>query len=92
MSVRIEAVKPAIGGIVHVARGALLDPATVAAAREALDDRGVLVFPRAHLSDEEQLAFTDLFGRRVKFTGTVPGGEGRAGCGASRAGGRSARL
>lgn len=78
MSVRIESIKPAIGGIVHVPRDALVTPATVAAAREALEDRGVLVFPRANLSDEEQLAFTDLFGKRVKFTGTVPGGEGGA--------------
>lgn len=78
MTVRIEALKPTIGGIVHVDRARLVDPATVEAAREALEDRGVLVFPRANLTDEEQLAFTDLFGQRVKFTGTVPGGEGRA--------------
>ena len=75
MSARIEAIKPAIGGIVHVARESLVTPSTVEAAREALEDRGVLVFPRAHLTDEEQLAFTDKFGDRVNFTKTVPGGD-----------------
>ena len=78
MTITIEPVKPAIGGIVHVDRARLLDDETVQAARAALEDRGVLVFPRANLSDEEQLAFTDKFGKRVKFTGTVPGGEGGA--------------
>ena len=39
-------------------------------------DRGVLVFPQIQLTNAEQLAFTDKFGTRVKFTGTVPGGEG----------------
>ena len=72
MTITIEPVKPAIGGIVHVDRARLLDDETVQAARAALEDRGVLVFPRANLSDEEQLAFTDKFGKRVKFTGTVP--------------------
>lgn len=78
MSVTIEPVKPGIGGIVHVDRAHLLDDATVAVCKQALEDRGVLVFPQANLTDEEQLAFTDKFGKRVKFTGTVPGGEGRA--------------
>jgi alpha-ketoglutarate-dependent taurine dioxygenase len=47
----------------------------VQACKDALEDRGVLVFPQAHLTNAEQLAFTDKFGQRVKFTGTVPGGE-----------------
>jgi len=74
--VTIEPIKEHIGGIVHVDRAHICDADVVAACRDALDDRGVLVFPRANLSDEEQLAFTDAFGARVKFTGTVPGGEG----------------
>src|SRR5690606_20474035 len=52
------------------------DDEVVQACREALEERGVLVFPKANLSDEQQIAFTDKFGKRVKFTGTVPGGEG----------------
>ncbi len=38
----------------------------------------MLVFPQVNLTDAEQLAFTDKFGLRVKFTGTVPGGEGES--------------
>ena len=41
-TVRIEKIKPHIGGIVHVAKEHLLDDETVAAVREALEDRGVL--------------------------------------------------
>ncbi len=74
--VTIEPVKEHIGGIVHVDRAHLCDDDVVEACKNALEDKGVLVFPRLNLSDEEQLAFTDLFGARVKFTGTVPGGEG----------------
>ncbi len=52
------------------------DEMGAAAVREALEDRGVLVFPRIELTDVEQLAFTDKFGERVSFTRRVPGGEG----------------
>jgi alpha-ketoglutarate-dependent taurine dioxygenase len=72
---RIEPIKQHIGGVVHVDKAHLLDPATVEACRAALEERGVLVFPQIHLTNAEQLAFTDAFGERVKFTGTVPGGE-----------------
>ncbi|MCB2061771.1 MAG: TauD/TfdA family dioxygenase [Novosphingobium sp.] len=74
--IAIEPVKPHIGGIVHVDKAHLCDDDVVQAVREALEDRGVLVFPKINLTDAEQLAFTDKFGDRVKFTGTVPGGEG----------------
>ncbi len=75
-TVTIENIKPHIGGIVHIDRAQLCDAETVAACREALEDRGVLVFPQVHLTDAEQLAFTDKFGERVSFTRRVPGGEG----------------
>jgi hypothetical protein len=42
--VRIERIKPHIGGIVHVAKEHLLEEATVSAVREALEDRGVLIY------------------------------------------------
>ena len=74
--VTIEPIKEHIGGIIHVDRAHLCDDEVIEACRQALEDRGVLVIPRANLSDAEQLAFTDKFGERVKFTGTVPGGEG----------------
>jgi alpha-ketoglutarate-dependent taurine dioxygenase len=72
-TVRIENVKPHIGGIVHVAKEHLLDDQTSAAVREALEDRGVLVFPRMRLTDTEQLAFTDKLGKRVNYTRKAPG-------------------
>jgi alpha-ketoglutarate-dependent taurine dioxygenase len=74
--VTIEPIKEHIGGIVHADRAHICDDDVVAACREALEDRGVLVIPRAHMTNQEQLDFTDKFGQRVKFTGTVPGGEG----------------
>lgn len=74
----IEPVKPHIGGVVHVDKKHLCDDDVVRAVREALEDRGVLVFPRMHLCDEEQLAFTDRLGRRVDFTRRVPGSQGAA--------------
>ena len=64
-TVHIESIKPDIGGIVHVAKEHLLDDQTSAAVREALEHRGVLIFPRINLTDAEQLAFTDKLGKRV---------------------------
>lgn len=72
-TIRIERVKPHIGGIAHVAKKHLFVDQTVAAVREALEDRGVLVFPRMFLTDAEQLAFTDKLGKRVNFTRKAPG-------------------
>ena len=46
---------------------------TIAAVREALEDRGVLVFPRMNLTDAEQLAFTDKLGKRLNYTRKAPG-------------------
>ncbi len=73
--ISIEPVKQHIGGIVHVDKAHLLDGAVIAALHEALEDRTVLVFPGIHLTDEEQLAFTDAFGSRVNFTRRVPGSD-----------------
>lgn len=69
----IEKVKPHIGGIVHVTKEHLFDDQTAAAVREALEDRGVLVFPRMNLTDAEQLAFTDRFGKRANYNQKAPG-------------------
>jgi alpha-ketoglutarate-dependent taurine dioxygenase len=70
---RIEPIKPHVGGIVHVPKEELLDDQTIAAVREALEDRGVLVFPRMNLTDTEQLAFTDKLGTRVNYNRKAPG-------------------
>lgn len=72
-SIHVESVKPNIGGIVHVTKQHLLDDFTIASVRNALEQKGVLVFPRMHLTDAEQLAFTDKLGTRVNFTRKAPG-------------------
>ena len=71
--VRIEKIKPHIGGIVHVAREHLFYEETAIAVREALEDRGVLVLPRMNLSDSEQLRFTDKLGTRLNYNRKAPG-------------------
>jgi alpha-ketoglutarate-dependent taurine dioxygenase len=74
-TIEIEPLKPHIGGIVHVERSALCDKVVVQRCLAALEERGVLVFPRIGLTDNEQLAFTDALGTRVNFTRHVPGGN-----------------
>jgi alpha-ketoglutarate-dependent taurine dioxygenase len=70
---RIEPIKPHIGGLVHVSKEHLFDANSIAAVREALEDRGVLVFPRMNLTDSEQLAFTDKLGTRLNYNRKAPG-------------------
>src|SRR5579862_1403279 len=74
-SVRIESIKPHIGSIVHVSKDQLLEPATIGAVQEALENRSVLVFPRLQLTDSEQVAFTDRLGRRGSYTQKAPGND-----------------
>lgn len=75
MSVTITPIKEHIGAIIQVDKAHLLDDDVVAACRDALEERGVIVFPKIFLTDKEQLAFTDKFGERVNFSKTVPGGR-----------------
>jgi alpha-ketoglutarate-dependent taurine dioxygenase len=72
-AIRIEEIKPTIGGIVHVAKADLLNDGVVGALRDALDDRGVLVFPRIDLTNGEQLALTDKIGKRLNYVSKAPG-------------------
>jgi alpha-ketoglutarate-dependent taurine dioxygenase len=72
-AIRVEKIKPAIGGIVHVAKEDLLNDGVVSVLREALDDRGVLVFPRIDLTNVEQLALTDKIGKRLNYVSKAPG-------------------
>ena len=72
-TVRIEQIKPHIGGVVHVTKEHLLDDQTIAAVREALEDRGVLIFPRLSATDAEQLALTDKLGKRGNYNRKAPG-------------------
>jgi alpha-ketoglutarate-dependent taurine dioxygenase len=75
MSVTIEPIKPLVGGKVTVDKAHLTDPDVIAAIRAALEERGVLVFPEIHLTDEEQLALTDALGGRGNYNNRVPGGN-----------------
>jgi alpha-ketoglutarate-dependent taurine dioxygenase len=76
--ITIENAKPLVGGIVHVDKAHLCDDDVIAQIKSALETRGVLVFPRLHASDEEQLAFSDAMGERVNFTRQVPGSDASA--------------
>jgi alpha-ketoglutarate-dependent taurine dioxygenase len=76
--ITIENAKPLVGGIVHVDKAHLTDDDVIAEIKQALELRGVLVFPELHASDEEQLAFTDKMGERVNFTRKVPGSDASA--------------
>lgn len=67
-AITFEPVKPHIGSRVHVDKARLCDPEVVQAIRDAMEQRGVLVFPELHLTDAEQLAFTDAFGQRLNYT------------------------
>jgi alpha-ketoglutarate-dependent taurine dioxygenase len=78
MKVAIEPATPLIGSVLHVEKMHLSDPQVIAATRSALEERGVLVFPRINVNDEEQLAFTDRLGGRVNFNRDVPGTDSTA--------------
>ncbi|MCB2076114.1 MAG: TauD/TfdA family dioxygenase [Novosphingobium sp.] len=68
-AIRHEIVKPHLGARVHATRADMADRDFAAACLDLLEQRNVLVFPEIGLSDEEQIAFTDLLGERVDFTG-----------------------
>jgi alpha-ketoglutarate-dependent taurine dioxygenase len=72
MPVTIEPIKPLMAGIVRLGGAALCDDDVVETVRDALEERGVLVFPQLNVSDAEQLAFTQRLGARVDFL-RVPG-------------------
>jgi alpha-ketoglutarate-dependent taurine dioxygenase len=68
VSIKFESIKPRIGSIVHVDRELLFAEEVGRRCRDMLEQRTVLVFPRANLTDAEQLAFTDLLGSRLNLT------------------------
>lgn len=73
--IRIEAIKPDIGGMVHLDKADLFDKDLIEAIQASLEDRGVLVFPRINLTDEEQVALTDKLGTRGSYTQKAPGND-----------------
>lgn len=54
---------PLIGSRIHLDKAALLSGEFAAELRDLLEERGVLVFPQIHFSDEEQAAFTRTMGK-----------------------------
>ncbi len=73
--ITVEPMKQHVGAKIHVDRAHLFDADVAADSLAALEDRGVIIFPGAHLTDEEQLRFTDGLGDRVDFTKNAPGGK-----------------
>jgi alpha-ketoglutarate-dependent taurine dioxygenase len=55
-------IKPEIGAEVLADKAALLSGVHAAELRELLEQKGVLVFPQVHFTDEEQIAFTKTLG------------------------------
>lgn len=69
MSVHFENIKEFIGTRVSWDnREDLFTPEAAIAIRAKVEERTVLVFPEAHLSDAEQLKFTELMGEKVRLT------------------------
>ncbi|WP_454798466.1 TauD/TfdA dioxygenase family protein [Novosphingobium lindaniclasticum] len=61
----VQTVKPLIGAVVDTSREALLAGTHAEEIRQLLDERGVLVFPKVHFTDEEQVQFTRTLGNFV---------------------------
>lgn len=61
----VEEIKPLIGAVIRADREALLSGKHAAQIRAMLEDRGVIVFPQVHFTDEEQVAFTRTLGKFV---------------------------
>lgn len=76
MTIQYDVVKPKIGAVVHADRAQLQDEDFARECLRLLDERAVLVFPKIGLTDEEQLAFTDMLGERSDFADRAPGEEG----------------
>ena len=64
-TLQVAEVKPLIGAVIQADKAALLSGNHAAAIRALLDERGVLVFPEVHFTDEEQVAFTRTLGKFV---------------------------
>src|SRR5688572_20955606 len=58
-----EPIKPLIGTRVRSDKQDLLSGKFASEIRELLEQRGVLVFPEIHFTDEEQVAFTNTLGK-----------------------------
>lgn len=69
---RHENLKPEIGARILASKETLLSGEFAEEIRELLEQRGVLLFPEVHFTDEEQIAFTKTLGT---FAPEMRGGE-----------------
>ena len=70
MAIHFEAIKEYIGSRVSWDdRADLFTPEAAKAIRAKVEQRTVLVFPEVNLTDDEQLAITELLGPKVRLTG-----------------------
>lgn len=60
--VQYRDIKPDIGAEILTEKAALLSGVHAAELRDLLEQKGVLVFPQIHFTDEEQIAFTKTLG------------------------------
>jgi alpha-ketoglutarate-dependent taurine dioxygenase len=63
----VEFIKPHVGAIVHAEPQALVDGSLAKQILELVEERGVIVFPRIGLTDEEQVALTESLGGRSNY-------------------------
>ena len=70
---KTEEIKPKIGSRVFNSQDELLSGALTDEVNELLEQRGVLVFPEIHFTDEEQVKFSNLLGGNATEIG-VSGG------------------
>lgn len=61
----VTQVKPLIGAVINTNKETLLSGRHAAEIRGMLEDRGVMVFPQVHFTDEEQVEFTKTLGKFV---------------------------
>ncbi|WP_298195543.1 TauD/TfdA family dioxygenase [Novosphingobium sp.] len=61
----VRQIKPLIGAVVDSDKATLLSGRHSADIRGMLEDRGVIVFPQVHFTDEEQVEFTKTLGKWV---------------------------
>jgi alpha-ketoglutarate-dependent taurine dioxygenase len=78
MADRIVPLTPRIGAKVLVRREEALDPRLADEFLDALEQHGVLVFPQLHLTDEEQVAFSENLGDVVPMGPMRPDGTQEA--------------
>lgn len=76
MAIDYEAARPSFGAIVQASKADFADPGFADECRELLEERNVLVFPKADLTDDEQLVFTDLMGERSDFAAKMTDRDG----------------